>query len=479
MEAVAKHLPEADLLIPHRGEDLAALMTVTPSPISDRELAVLWLDGLERFLESLAPEALEGLRSESMVVATIADDAYAAALEAGNEAAYSARRVWNRANRFSLCDVLSEDERDRAAQLYPGVDFHQPFTESLPASGASAPPSQAPRSVPLRKAVSEAMGVAWRGDRLLKALAVLLLGSLGGVLALVLTGEWRNETVSVGDRIEAIKNRESKAGRITVVSLAADLRGFGEKSFLMVFRDRAPALGDVTAPIRPPRSDTVKVYDVKDGKPEEKLSFEPRGIRTYRFGLRATADLDGNGTTEIVGGWAEVDRFDHPPANGASRPLPVAIARDDQAGRYVQHDLLPSPARFTTPLTSPDGEAATDVAKQYRQKVSLVDVSDDKPSRLSGYSAEEVGVADPGPDGRLVAAYLVQADKATSPQAIEIRAWPFRFDTGAPKLGEACVVLGGEDENEARQIVTKPSRSVSIDVFITARWAQLQQNAAC
>ena len=121
--------------------------------------------------------------------------------------------------------------------------------------------------------------------------------------------------------------------RDTDLARRLDLRGSGEDSFFLAFSDYDYTDNRIVkGKGRKPESDTLQIYDIDDGKlGEPKFTYQPTEP-DYTF-VRGAADLNGDLTKEIVGGWVPASKDDETrAARGAFRQLPVVISsREDEA----------------------------------------------------------------------------------------------------------------------------------------------------
>lgn len=316
---------------------------------------------------------------------------------------------------------------------------------------------------------------AWRREPSLRYLAGGFAALVIGLGVAALTEGVQRKTESIGKQLAKVKKHATEDGQRLNKTVITDFRGTGEKSYFLVFRSGAARRTRGQDERSRSQSDEVRILDVDEGKLVERLRFQPQG--NYRFGFRAAGDVDGDGASELFGGWARLGGADAP-GLGVTRPVPVAFSKADSGDKYRQDGLLRAPGRLEPELQAPEGAAARRIVRSYSEPLELVDVVDPN-EMVSGYRAEETALAQRGQDARLVVAYLASAERSTSPKQIELRAWTFTFESGYPQLNRSCVVLGGPRRDREERIVLAPSRFVTVDRFIAARWAQLQKRAAC
>ena len=144
-ETASEALADPPLIIPKHREGLEQLLDLDPPPWSGRPNAVLWLDGLERYLESIDANALDRLEADSVkLLGTIRADDYAAALAASGDPGEAAKAVAARARVFELPAELDEAEQRAGRELYGDEDFSGGLGARLSTSGTEEirPPSR-------------------------------------------------------------------------------------------------------------------------------------------------------------------------------------------------------------------------------------------------------------------------------------------------------------------------------------------------
>jgi hypothetical protein len=469
-EAAKRVFGERAVVIPEDAEALAELSALEP-PLPRREPSVLWLDGLERFLEVLTGDALDRLASMDppmTVVGTIREGQYREALSGYDAVTYASRRLLCAARGFYLSDKLSQAQLSRARELYPAADFSKPVGEAL---GAKWSQGHAP--LPTHEERDGALLVAGRfgllRDLKLFIPAVLALISLGTLAALAAAGPFLKERPNIDREVQLVKSQGTgaqpgaPAGRFVDTARRLDLRGSGNDSYLFVFRDKdLEAVGA--------ESDTLQIYDIEGDKLVPKLDFQPRGPTLYTFEVRGAADLNGDQTKEVIGGWVPASEGSLKPTRGAFRQMPVVTSQDEQGGTYAQHPLFTEPADLQA--VSAPGRGARLVRRLYR---TPVEVGDGK-TTLKGYSAEEIALFRPGEDARLVAGFVARADRIGSPKLLDVQAWSFASKEAELSLGQKCVVFEGEQPFPA---FVAPVKNLSLEKLLLGRWEVFEKQAIC
>ena len=186
--------------------------------------ALLWLDGLERYLEFLGGNTLDEIAEEDprlTVVATIRKKEYEEALEGTDEASRAARYLLGAAQGFSLPDKLNAQERGDAERLYPGIDFTQPVGVALGPDWSSGFPPQAEGqgASATRPWVRGTDGQLAVFSALAAACCVL------AIVAFALAGKFKKpKAPTIGKQLAEIKTKQTTVPRVgcgTLTSLDA------------------------------------------------------------------------------------------------------------------------------------------------------------------------------------------------------------------------------------------------------------------
>jgi hypothetical protein len=177
-----------------------------------------------------------------------------------------------------------------------------------------------------------------------------------------------------------------------------------------------------TSSKRPVRSsDSVIVYDEKDGELKRKYWFRPLGFaaekrhRAFRYisipgtpSPRRQGDLDRDGTDEVVGYWRTDSAS---PVNALL--YPSAITWDAAQEQYVQRPLLRQPAKRL-----PSGGATGALTRAYRKANALVnELHDQAAMRVSLYGATALAFAKGQTDlPVLLAGFVIN----TGPETVDV-----------------------------------------------------------
>ena len=144
IDALRRKIPKAVLVVPYAAAGLRALLTAKPALTATPKNGgqpvkrVIWLYGMERFVEDLPLRALDKLIADSatLVVAIAADDELKKLHETGGQASYVTTRLLARA-RIVHIDVDDAQEppaiaaHDSKPQLKPGATPDKGSVESL------------------------------------------------------------------------------------------------------------------------------------------------------------------------------------------------------------------------------------------------------------------------------------------------------------------------------------------------------------
>jgi hypothetical protein len=442
VEAVRAALGEAVILAPRSASALRELTELDPPLQLGGRHVLVWLDGLDRFIESLDSESLVALTRVGQhvtVVATIRGEHWDEWLEATGAGGEAARAFAREARVFELRAGLTRDELAHAQQLYPRTDFTDGVGVALASRGRdSAPPARRP---PESGECQEAHPnpAVWRD---LKVVAPALLTC--AALALLASHARDFQTQSITDQIAADEREGSHHERHAAFVMQVDLHGSGEKSWLVLFRDDPHA--------RRRRSDEIRIYDQHGENLVRALRFEPVGEPAV-FQERAIANVDFDGAQDIVGGYGYANE-----SNGGGAIVPFAIDWDRSRGRYVVLSLQEGEKAPTL-----SGKAIKEAEKQYLAggegqpalKRKAVKIAEEQYQRvyasrttfsdpvdhieITGHRVQDLAVS-PAPH-RLVAGWYLRPLLDTHRAIFELHTAIFDSSTGAPHL-TPCTFTG-------------------------------------
>jgi len=418
---------EAWLIVPRDAAGLRAIADAYPPPGARlEEDTVLWLDGLERYVECLDAGVLDRILTYEpppAVVATMRSGDYDELLAGTSDAA---RTVATRAHVFELDDDGSGRERAASGR-------------GEPAALAALPPSDAPR---------DATGNA--GDRLVLATGAVALAGLVATVAVSLGGGFSEPTLS--QRLDSIRRGATLDRRSTEMTRTADFHGTGDKSYLFLFADKQSLPEPGRAP-RPRTSDELRIYDRSGNGLKLRFRFQPEqpGL-VYQH--RYLGDIDGDGEEELVGGWGV-------PGEASQALLPFMVDWDEGANRYRLTSLQPSPA---LPVAAPSALGVPFVDTYKRR----LDLRDGKQS-LSGYRVQDFAIVKPS---RLVTGVVVKPMTPTLTGTVELKPSILRLAGAGPEL-IPCHVQGVDSP----RVLWHPGRLLAN--VISDRWPAVSKSRPC
>jgi len=440
-EAASEVLKDTTVLVPEDGEALRQLLDLKPWQQEANTPGLLWLDGLERYLPSLDRGSLDRLTRSlprSKTVATMRDDDYRQLFQRSGDDADAGKRILTRARTLRLDAKLSESERKRAAELYPQLDVSRGIGDAFAADWSQDHVPPPAREEP------EPGDLNWRArvrdvDRHVGAYLMVFLILVVLTSWMAATGHFHGP-VSVPKQLDAIHRAASHTGQRVLFSKAVDFHGGGEKSYLMVLRDksvdstaatRGAATGGATADATAPRSDELRIYDKQDDNLVRKFTFRPAPDRTpYAFRAGANGDWDGNGSDEMIAGFGPL-RAD------TLQPVPVSIYWDSDAEKYAIEALKTKPTALKH--VGDPGRGARKLRAAYGLPVEL---HDPHGAATSGYPVKDFAIFTGGTGTKLITSYVTRAATLNTVSDIEIQTWSLDFSSGHPRAIVRCVLLG-------------------------------------
>ncbi len=421
---------QAWLIVPRDAAGLRAVAEAYPPPGARlEEDSLLWLDGLERYVEGVDAGVLDDIltyRPPPAVVATMRSADYDELLAGSGERAEAARAIAARAYVFELDD-------DRAGSERAGDGRGEP------AALAPLEPSDAP---------ADARGNA--GDRLVLATGAVALAGLVATVAVSLGGGFSEPTLAA--RLDTIRRDATRDRRSTEMIRTADFHGTGDKSYLFLFADRQSLPEPGRAP-RPRTSDELRIYDRSGNGLKLRFRFQPdRPGLVYQH--RYLGDIDGDGEEEVVGGWGV-------PGEASQALLPFMVDWDEGAGRYRLTSLQPSPA---LPAATPSALGVPFV-EAYKRRLDLRDGT----QTLSGYRVQDFAVVKPS---RLISGVVVKPMTPTLTGTVELKSSILRIAGAGPEL-IPCRVQGVD----APRVLWHPGRLLAN--VIAERWPAVSKSRPC
>lgn len=430
LECAARALPDARVIAPRDGDSLRELLELDPPLEPDASHAVLWLDGLERFVEVLGDGKLEALAAAAVpvtIIATIRTDDYDALLSASGEIAEAAKEVAGRARAFELPAQLTRGELEQAGRAYEGEELREGLGLRLSATGKEERPPviRAQRSPPVSTTGSDRPSFLRDG-----LVAVPAAGSVGALLAVAVVALTVGVSKpppppSIGAQVEQVKRAATAGDRLVAFSRAVDFHGSGDPSHLFVFQaknfyDRYfPGVwARYSWPREPPPSDEIRIYDRRGGKLVENFRFQPKND-TAVFNHVFLGDIDDNGEEELVGGYGI-------PREASEALLPFIIYWDNSRSRYKIDSLL-TKAPTLRQGVRPRPEART-FLDAYRTPLTLQDGK----TGVRGYRAQDFAVTKR--PARLASALAFDPKTKSQVGEVELRVSIFRLSGEQPDL---------------------------------------------
>lgn len=409
-EAARTKLKGVPVLAPRTPEALCDLLALSPPLQPQADQVLVWLDGLDRFAEVLDIESLDallGLARDVTVVATIRRADWHAWLLASGAASEAARAVVARARVFDVPTALDEAEVAALGAAFPTADPTAPIGASLASAGheRSEPPQVAveqgvvdePEPVPPARQDLQLLAAA--GATTLALLALLAVWAFSGFSA-----------PTIDDQLATVQREGSKNGRRAIVlASSASFHGTGANSRVLLFVD-VPGT-------RRPRSDELRIYDEHGDDLERALRFEPSGRRAV-FQYRGLADVDFDGSDELIGGFGYPDD-----ARQAIVPFAVEWDRIRERYRLVPLDLGP-PSLSRRPRNVPE--------RQYREVYAAPTTFSGNGLRLTGHRVQDFIVS--APPRRLVAGWFLHPWIGTDEAIFELQPATLDSTTGTPHL---------------------------------------------
>jgi len=413
------------LIAPTDGDALGELLALDRPLEPHASHAVLWLDGLERFLGGLGDERFDALAAATVpltVVATIRTTDYEALLAASGETAEAAKEIAARARAFELPAQLTRSELEEAEGAYEDEDFREGLGARLSATGKEEEPpvARAERRAPISTTGSGRPSLVRDG-----LFAVPAVGSAGALLAVAVValtvGLSKPVPPSIGAQVEEIKRMATAGERRVLISQAVDFHGSGDTSYLFVLQAKdfyKRYFGSKQEGEGLPPSDEVRIYDRRGSKLVESFRFQPAS-HTAVFKRRFLGDLDENGEEELVAGYGIPDQ-------ASEALLPLAIYWDNNSARYKVDALLADPPALSEGLRP--RQAARPFLDAYRTPITLRDGR----TSVRGYRAQDFAVTN-DPD-RLASALAVDPRTASRVGEVELRVSILQLSSGKAAL---------------------------------------------
>jgi hypothetical protein len=389
LEAAKAVLGDSLVVLPKDADGLRELLDLDPPLLSRRSRAprwsrsssaVIWLDGLPRFLEALDANALDALRSGDIpltIVATIREDEYDALLAGTGAEAEAAKAVVATAQAFELpADGL-------AARLSSsGKEGSPPHATGERLAGDDEAATRDPRFL------------LYAGGCAAAVAAIAVIGLTDGLQP--------SPPLSLPEQAD----RELREAGATVWGpIKADLHGTGEDSWLFAVAPRTPApAGGRTSG---PASHELRVYDVQGETLVERFRFRPDVQGAY-FQYRGLARFGGGGGEKLIGGYGF-------PAQASLALLSFIVYWEADSGDYRIKALQDEPPELSEGVTAQPG--ARPYLDAYQERITLRDSREE--ISISGYRVQDFVVTYDPP--RLVSGITFDPKTASTRGQVEVR----------------------------------------------------------
>jgi hypothetical protein len=444
-------------VIPRDAEALRTVLGVEPPLEFGEAGGVLWLDGLERYLEALDGETLDELTGAGLrIVATIRDGTWTTLLAGEGREAAAAKALAARARVFELPASLSSAECSAARRLYPGEDLSRGIGAVVASNGRETltpPAAREHRKDSEREAPRRPVPAA--RDGLLLVPAVIGSLALAAVGLLALTGNFEKpKPPTIAEQAQDARRAGSAGPREVVDAERVDFHGSGERSYFFAFGD-----ADGVPPTRA-RSDELQVFDQRGDDLDRAFRFEPSPLESgasreqLLFQFRFIGDIDGDGADELVGGYGT-------PAIPGELLVPFAVDWDEDAGSYRLVSLAREPASLETRGRGDDVRGLRDA---YERRLRLTDMKQEK-LRFAGFPAQDFTVA-PDPH-RLVAGYVSELRKGGAERRVELQPSTFQRTGGRPRVTQ-CRLGSRPLTVKAPRGKARPLYAVTLEAWLKA-----------
>jgi hypothetical protein len=436
-EAARNVLGDITAIVPADADALAGLADGTLTVDAAGTEACLWLDGLDRFMDSLDSCAVRAFDTATdpdvRIVATIRSDQWNEMVDGSGPQTDAARALGGRATIVEL----------QPRELPPGADAPAPAAEPPPPA-EPAPPK--PLWLDPAFAALAALAAA-------TAAAIVVAGLAGGLV----------KPPPVDDQIASLTQQalaaEGPGGAHVIVSERVQLHDTDSPSWLLVVEDR-PTHDDFYNAVAnraggpQPRSDIVRIYDVIGDRLELRLSYRPNGVGENAAAWETLTTNPGIGPVILNGSVPQL-LAGYVLDDAHSAELPLGIEWSD--GAYRLQALTPEPPDL-------DPSAADPTAATLRRE--LYERRFDWPNgvhggfgglQLSGYLIQALAYAQ-NPQPRLLMAYYLADPIYAQPSELELHA--AQIQSGTLQV-EACTPGNG----------FCPAPSTPPQLTVPANWA--------
>lgn len=441
LQALTHVRPDARLLVPEGGAALGRLLSLDLSLLpgdGDDDGAVLWLDGLDRYLPDLQVDAIDAAHHLGIpVVATIRTQTLRDLLSASTEEGRAARRLIARAAVVEVPAQLTDAERTAAALTYPSRPFAAGMADAF-AVWPCAEEALYAAAGPLPQQAS----IGLRRDPTAIALMAGLLAGLGALTALAVRGEALNSP----PLSEQLADRRDAAAECSQVDQYPAKASDEVHTYVLVVRASRGC----------DRSDRLQILRVRDGKLRSAYGFQPDNPPDggfYQLVCRGPDDaspcaIRGAGSEPaILAGWKDtasglvVPFVFVPPRRGAKEYVATAIQRER--------------------LVDPRAGAAQATRARYGRRVTLTSGR----RTIAGYPMADFAVV-PAGDATQVIRGFVWRGTFDAPASVE--AYPGELTLPMPTLRGCTYTRSGFGAE--RFIFRVPARDPGLPALLRQRW---------
>jgi hypothetical protein len=454
-EAVRRVAPDAAMIIPTSAEGLGNVMQQARALPLLEQPTVLWLDGLERFSETLDVDPIDALvhpepRRGSMrrllrkpvesprttVVATIRSDDLERLLAGDGDESHEMRRFLAHARGIPLDDKLSGDERRQFEETYGHEPAGPTLAEAFPRRWSDGWQKAAPRQPARDKG---GIGVpVWPA-----VLAAALAGLVVWLVSDVNDGGW-TEPPPLKTQISQLADAVRKCQHLS--AYPKDGKGLGDRGVLVAIVDGREC----------PMSDEVRFYRQKSKRLEQISALVPDAQGpTHTFSCIGESKIDpchvrlAGRLSVIVGAFRDTDKF---------QELPLVVSFGGDKG--LQLSPLAPPAR-PPPGLPPLPDRNMTVRLGVGNTAPVAAACQQSHGCLRGRPAAATAVLAPTDThpAILLAGYVARGT-AEAPVALAVRAWRITVPPdGVPKAQRRrdCVVLIDGTPASLRPGITSPA----------------------
>jgi hypothetical protein len=447
------------VVIPVDGDALMALVdNVVCFPRLVGRRVYVWLDGLDRFIDALTPAVLQllaGIGDDVRIVATIRSEDWEQALSGGGQRSEVARYLANAA---------------RVVKLGP-LD---PIGEH-----ANRPEPAKEIPVPLDPIWRDRWALVYSGG-LLVTLALMIIGGLTGFAGGLLSppplenqmSDVLNQMVSEGG-VGGGHVVLDKRVQFHPTEAASWVVGVGDTPRHDAFTNAVANCGPASTQncvSPPPRSDELRIYDVRGGRLSLAFQFRPLGVGKTAAGLDpipgagSGGDYDADNAPEVVAEYSWPD--------GANTVLPFGIYWKD--GRYNIVGLTRDRPSFS--MRGLDPNMALFIKQAYLKPMLLPNTHRGRFGnlKLAGFKVQAAALVQQ-PSTRLLTGYDTTYPDSTRPTTLELHVRQVRPDLATVQCTAAYSGCRGPSREE--DVVIPPDRDAGaalLDAWrlVGSKWRQ-------